>query len=350
MHGLWTVARVLLKAHRPDESHAVSARCGIVSIVPVGAIAVPPPSSNKQLHNVLDRVYNLSMTTKTRLPNWYAGPTLADGTHAQYDLNAPGGRTAWEAAWAERMNVAAPEPIADETRGHGTEQQESDPARSKRLAEATAYIASYTGTWGLILDLKADRKFGTKWFRLSDRQIEVILNAKDRDAARTTEITPEQTALVAKVIQTLIDVPARRPEFIISIVTQAATRPLSEKQTACLVRFLGESVQSIVEGAKPRTEVAEGWYMVGETPWKVQHNREHTGLYAKRLDVIDGSGSWEYVQGGLRVIATKGTPMTVEQAAEFGKLYSVCAVCGRELTLEESIERGVGPVCAGRLG
>lgn len=31
--------------------------------------------------------------------------------------------------------------------------------------------------------------------------------------------------------------------------------------------------------------------------------------------------------------------------AEFGKLFGICCLCGRELTNEQSVEDGIGPVC-----
>lgn len=39
-----------------------------------------------------------------------------------------------------------------------------------------------------------------------------------------------------------------------------------------------------------------------------------------------------------------------EASATYGKLTGVCGVCGRHLEDEESVARGIGPVCAGRLG
>ncbi len=41
--------------------------------------------------------------------------------------------------------------------------------------------------------------------------------------------------------------------------------------------------------------------------------------------------------------------MTLEQAQEFGKLYGVCCRCAADLTDEDSIARGMGPVCAGKM-
>jgi len=41
--------------------------------------------------------------------------------------------------------------------------------------------------------------------------------------------------------------------------------------------------------------------------------------------------------------------MSLEEAKEFGALYGTCCVCGRTLTNEDSIEAGIGPVCAGKV-
>jgi hypothetical protein len=40
--------------------------------------------------------------------------------------------------------------------------------------------------------------------------------------------------------------------------------------------------------------------------------------------------------------------MSLEEAKAFGRLYGVCVRCGATLTDEQSIEAGIGPVCAGR--
>jgi hypothetical protein len=40
-----------------------------------------------------------------------------------------------------------------------------------------------------------------------------------------------------------------------------------------------------------------------------------------------------------------------EQAAvAYGKRFGQCSVCARELTNEDSINRGIGPICAERFG
>ncbi|WPH57996.1 hypothetical protein SEA_LUCKYLEO_48 [Gordonia phage LuckyLeo] len=106
---------------------------------------------------------------------------------------------------------------------------------------------------------------------------------------------------------------------------------------------------------------------------KVQMNREGTRLYAKRLvelfpaelkleanpkNAIElwaaNNGmkkpvEWTYQAGLLRNMARHMvTKLGVEDAAQFGHLYGICMECGAILTNEESIARGMGPICAGK--
>jgi hypothetical protein len=84
------------------------------------------------------------------------------------------------------------------------------------------------------------------------------------------------------------------------------------------------------------------------------------GLYAKRLVIEseperDDDGKilvpavmeFEYVSGLIREIKPEWR-MTLEEASEWGALYGRCLRCSRTLTAEESIERAMGPICAGK--
>jgi hypothetical protein len=178
---------------------------------------------------------------------------------------------------------------------HGGSRQQSAEPKNPGAAEAITYIANYTGNWGFILDLRADRRFGSKYFRLSDRQVEVVLASKAREAAWAQERQQKAVAAVASPV------------------------------------------------------VKDGMYRKDGTIFKVQRAVNGSGnLYAKEL-VIDGPGDgrFEYAPGAIRRLSASDA-MTVEEAAEFGRLYGVCCVCGRTLTDEQSIAAGIGPVCSGR--
>ena len=49
-----------------------------------------------------------------------------------------------------------------------------------------------------------------------------------------------------------------------------------------------------------------------------------------------------------RVVAAATNPM--ESAQAYGRRFGKCAVCARELSQKDSVELGIGPICAGRMG
>jgi len=106
----------------------------------------------------------------------------------------------------------------------------------------------------------------------------------------------------------------------------------------------GSSSRSVHERA--RTEVEPGVYKIGEDVIKVVRARESGRPYAKRLE--EATGTFEYKPGLISIVRPEHR-MTLEDAKAYGALYGVCCVCGRTLTNDESIEAGIGPICAGRL-
>lgn len=105
--------------------------------------------------------------------------------------------------------------------------------------------------------------------------------------------------------------------------------------------------------------------------FKVQFNRaqgDGRRLYAKQLFIalkggvevaridLDGLHKDDFVEmefryagiAPLKFLAASDR-MSLEDAAKFGRLYGRCVRCGRELTLEESIERAMGRTCASKM-
>jgi Family of unknown function (DUF6011) len=64
------------------------------------------------------------------------------------------------------------------------------------------------------------------------------------------------------------------------------------------------------------------------------------GKFTRRFECTDSEEA--------AVIDACGDPL--KAAIAYGKAWSVCAVCGRELTNDGSIERGIGPICASKYG
>lgn len=107
--------------------------------------------------------------------------------------------------------------------------------------------------------------------------------------------------------------------------------------------------------AAPQVLVDEdGIYRTDDgTIYKVQVAVHGSGrLYAKRLEIThdsDGTahGTFQYAAGAIHTLRADQR-LTTEQAAAYGRLYGVCVACGATLTDEKSIERGLGPKCAGK--
>jgi len=105
---------------------------------------------------------------------------------------------------------------------------------------------------------------------------------------------------------------------------------------------------------KTKKRAAEGIYRKSGTIYKVQIAHHGSGqAYAKRLvetgvkDPKTGKNKWRWEMARGFVFELRPEhALTRDQAAEFGKLYGVCCVCGTILTDEKSIEAGIGPICA----
>jgi hypothetical protein len=134
-------------------------------------------------------------------------------------------------------------------------------------------------------------------------------------------------------------------------------------------RKLAARLQEMADGPAPATpasatgvgapELVDGMYEDPDgTIWKVQVAHHGSGqLYAKQLTKLEipkivrgkevGYG-FVYVPGAIKRMRPEWK-MTRERAAEWGKLYGHCVRCGAILTDETSQDRGLGPVCWGKM-
>lgn len=116
------------------------------------------------------------------------------------------------------------------------------------------------------------------------------------------------------------------------------------KQATVTAVTVASSDMPASPGALPVPAVTEGMYRMDGKVYKVQAAVHGSGnLYAK---VLAGQ-SFQYERGAIMRLRPEHR-MTLADAAEFGRLYGQCCVCGRTLTDEVSIANGIGPVCAGK--
>lgn len=140
--------------------------------------------------------------------------------------------------------------------------------------------------------------------------------------------------------------------------------------------YVGEPRTETQKLSSARSTVAEdGMYRNPETGeiFKVQWNRgsgDGRRLYAKQLIVILGGpdtafyelaripltgekidvwgSEFRYAPGAIKTLRPEWR-LTMDEAKQFGALYGTCIRCGRTLTLEESIERAMGRICASKI-
>lgn len=101
--------------------------------------------------------------------------------------------------------------------------------------------------------------------------------------------------------------------------------------------------------SKP-TITEPGLYESVDGIFLVRPTRDGQRLYAEQLVEIDRSGiTVEYAQGAVYRLYPEDR-MSRERAIELMRICRRCLVCRRRLKDENSIERGMGPVCGKFLG
>jgi hypothetical protein len=259
-----------------------------------------------------------------RIEDTWADGALGGLNHTQEELEASW--AAQTAAHAERRRKAEERAAAEvQVQREAQDRKVADKEAKRRHDEAMAWVATYSGTWALVLDIRADRRWGTKYMKLSDRQVEVLLAGKARDAARAEAAQIDRELFAADQYE------AHRAR---SQTTQAAGLAPQQPTRPAVAQVSEDGMYRTPDG----------------TIWKVQRAVTGSGqLYAKRLVVEPGrSGTFVYEPGAIRRLRPDQR-LTLDEAKAFGKLYGVCCQCGRTLTDEQSIADGIGKICAGRL-
>jgi hypothetical protein len=146
----------------------------------------------------------------------------------------------------------------------------------------------------------------------------------------------------------------RDRDFAASLVSQYDRKgSLSEKQVAAAMQMINRAGL----GAQPIAALVPGLYTLDGAIWWVRTGRQSGNTYAMRLlsdPDAAGKPDWEYVRGGLAIVANGGlrdADGTV--AARLGHAAHACVFCGTALTDDgdnRSVKVGYGPICANRYG
>jgi hypothetical protein len=90
-----------------------------------------------------------------------------------------------------------------------------------------------------------------------------------------------------------------------------------------------------------------GFYQMNDEIYRVKKSNSTGFLFA--LHITDECPKGERALGVVKQL-TPEMKLTETLAAEYGIRTGTCCICGRKLTRTESITRGIGPICYGKMG
>jgi hypothetical protein len=100
--------------------------------------------------------------------------------------------------------------------------------------------------------------------------------------------------------------------------------------------------------AAPQRDLQPGIYRHGETLFRVYMGQQSGHLLVKRVVNDEGSIGYAYLGNAQRSLPTSAVRLSVDEVGALGKTFDHCLMCGRRLDDPESVDRGIGPVCASK--
>jgi len=257
--------------------------------------------------------------------------------------------------------------------------------RTKRLRErpivdctkcrATGKFYSYTGRY-VGPCLKCDGTGKIAGLHMDDKSV----RAREQAAARREAKKAAAEAAKVQWAQDHADVIQwidRNPTFVFAAsLGQSVSRfgSLTDKQVEaarrCIEREAARQAERAAQAAAPMpadaldlSSLPQGRYAVpdGDTRLKVLVRKPTDGQWAGFVFVSDAAEYGQRTRYGMQA-PNKGYRGQIEDALRkivaapeaalvaYGKLTGCCGVCGRALEDEASVARGIGPICAEKLG
>jgi hypothetical protein len=176
----------------------------------------------------------------------------------------------------------------------------------------------------------------TQYGSWTDGQLAAVQKLMARDAARKVESTAKRTSAVdaGKIEAAFAHARERaaRPGM-----AGIWTKPLKLRAADTDLTFQPGSAGSQWEGM---IFVRAGEKKLGSIAWQATWDGKAKSVFTRRFECTDAEAA--------AVTQACSDPATA--AVAFGKAWGVCSVCDRTLTNDESIARGIGPICAERFG
>lgn len=123
----------------------------------------------------------------------------------------------------------------------------------------------------------------------------------------------------------------------------------TSKSASAVIEYLLTLPRKTAQSASSATEEPEaGVYTDGDQMIRVYLGQNSGKMLAKRVQVESGEYVYEYLGQAVRFITAQFRRMTLAEIGALGHKTGNCAHCGRRLDDPESVDLGIGPVCAKR--
>lgn len=97
-----------------------------------------------------------------------------------------------------------------------------------------------------------------------------------------------------------------------------------------------------------RDEPAAGMYRNGEYIYRVYLGQKSGRMLVKELVNSGDEYRYEYLGAAAHKLPADAQPLPLDEAKAFGRMTGTCCVCARRLDNPESVDAGIGPVCASK--
>ncbi len=128
-------------------------------------------------------------------------------------------------------------------------------------------------------------------------------------------------------------------------------RATKKAASSVITYLLTLPLRKAVEATGPEPEAGVYW-IHGDHLVRVYLGQKNHRMLAQRVNVeVDGDEttvSYEYLGLAAKVLVPEATPkrLSLDEVGSLGVTFGHCLVCARLLTVPESVDRGIGPVCA----
>lgn len=161
-------------------------------------------------------------------------------------------------------------------------------------------------------------------------------------------------------------------------MTITATRPASQKQLDFITTLLNErdtcgtpyAMHSVApahltsrqasdaitvlmtlprafKSTTPAQELQAGVYEADGHLYRVYLGQQSGAMLVKSVELDEGV-EYRYLGKADRCLPKDARRLSLEEVGDLGKAWDHCLICGRRLDDPESVDRGIGPVCAKR--